>query len=83
MARLGELVIIRPDTKPFSSDEKLDLINIFMTPSGDGARYAKCFPSGESKGDVFSGLPKRIWRGMSSSDVVRLDVSIESTREER
>jgi hypothetical protein len=42
-----------------------------MTPSGDGARYERYAPSGESFGEVFSGLPKRTSRGMSSSEVVR------------
>lgn len=46
-------------------------MNMFITPSGDGAKYAKCDPSGDNNGEVFSGLPNSISRGISSSDVVR------------
>ena len=46
-------------------------MNIFITPSGDGERYARYFPSGDSNGDVFSGFPNSTSRGMSSSEVVR------------
>jgi hypothetical protein len=45
---------------------------MFITPSGDGAKYAKCDPSGDNNGEVFSGFPNNISRGISSSDVVRL-----------
>lgn len=44
---------------------------MFITPSGEGARYASCEPSGDRIGDVFSGLPKSTSLGMSSSEVVR------------
>ena len=65
IALLGSFVIMR-STALFARSR----IHTFMTPSGDGARYARCLPSGESLGETFVGLPNRTSRGMSSSDVV-------------
>ena len=83
MARFGSLVIIR---SYFFLASPLVVVAVvvagccldksrsqmFITPSGEGARYARYLPSGDRSGDVFSGLPKRISRGMSSSEVVRV-----------
>lgn len=76
MARLGSLVIMRSfflSLEPYELSICKSRMKMFMTPSGEGAKYAKYFPSGERIGDVFSGLPNRIDRGMSSSEVVRED----------
>ncbi len=52
-------------------------IQMFMTPLEDGAKYAKRVPSGAKRGEEYSGLPKRMSRGMSSSDVVEAESEIE------
>ncbi len=57
-------------------------MKIFMTPFGEGAKYAKYFPLGERIGDVFSGFPKRIERGMSSSEVVAREDEVADELEE-
>ena len=83
MARFGSLVIIR---SYFFLASPLVVVAVvvagccldksrsqmFITPSGEGARYARYLPSGDRSGDVFSGLPNKISRGMSSSEVVRV-----------
>ena len=71
IARLGSLVIIR-SVVLFAFGTLKSRMNIFITPPLDGERYARYFPSGDSNGDVFSGLPNSTSRGMSSSEVVRL-----------
>ena len=79
MALLGSFVIMRsPQPPPARSRTQT-----FMTPSGDGARYDKYAPSGESLGETFSGLPKRTSRGMSSSEVVRAPCGRRSGRRRR
>ena len=79
MALLGSFVIMRSPPPPPAKSRT----QTFMTPSGEGARYDRYAPSGESLGETFSGLPKRTSRGMSSSEVVRAPCGRRSGRRRR
>ena len=82
MALLGSFVIMRSPQPPPPPPAK-SRTQTFMTPSGEGARYDRYAPSGESLGETFSGLPKRTSRGMSSSEVVRAPCGRRSGRRRR